>query len=200
MRKEIEKILVDILLHELQVPPDYGVDNNGNTIPSIIIYAQNIKLFNTNKLQITVRTVDAHNYSNRIEYIENPNQDPDLDGKDAFLEVQDINQSRMMQIDVYSRNNEARQRFHEVAMALNSTYARQQMDLYNFKLGAIGNAVNISGIDGGSDINRFTYTFNVIIHFQKSKPIDYYNQFPTTLDNEQGRISEFTITTEKTNT
>lgn len=200
MKKDIEKILVDILTHELELPEHYGKNSRGDVIPCIIIYAQNIKLFNTDKLQITVRTVSAHDYSNRIEYIENPNQDPDLDGKDAFLEVQDINQSRMMQIDVYSRNNEARQRFHEVAMALNSTYARQQMDLYNFKLGAIGNAVNISGIDGGSDINRFTYTFNAIIHFQKSKPIDYYNQFPTTLDNQEGRISEFTITTEKTNT
>lgn len=182
MQKEIEKILVDIIQKEMNLPDNYG-KIHGDIVPSVTIYAQNIKLFNTDKIQITIKTLTAHDYSNRIEYIENPNQDPDLDGKDAFLEVQDINQSRMIQIDVYSRNNEARQRFHEVAMALNSTYARQQMDLYNFKLGTIGNAVNISGIDGGSDINRFTYTFNVIIHFQKSKPIDYYNQFPTTLYN-----------------
>lgn len=196
MRKEIEKILVDIIKHEMDLPDNYGKTPRGDVIPCVIIYAQNIKLFNTDKLQVTVRTTDTRDFSNRIEYIENPDPNPELEGKDAFLEVQDVNQSRRIQIDVYSRNNEARQRFHEVGMALNSTYAQQQMDLYNFKLGTIGNAVNISGIDGGSDINRFTYTFNAIIHFQKSKPIDYYNQFSTTLETEQGKIGDFTITTQ----
>lgn len=196
MRKEVEKVLVDIIQHELNLPENYGRTPRGDVIPCVIIYSQNIKLFNTDKIQITVKSVSTRDFSNRTTYIENPNPNPDLKGKDAFLEVQDINQSCMMQIDIYSRNNEARQRFHEVAMALNSTYSQQQMDLYNFKLGTIGNAVNISGLDGGSDINRFTYTFNAIIHFQKIKPIDYYNQFETTLDNEQGRITDFTITTE----
>ncbi len=196
MYKEIEKILVDIIKHELELPDNYGKTHKGDIIPSVIIYGQNIKLFNTDKLQITVKTVSSHDYSNRIEYIENP-KPIYPDGKDAFLEVQDINQSRMMQIDIYSRNNDARQRYWEVSAALNSTYAQQQMDLYNFKIGAIANAVNISGIDGGSDINRFTLTFNVLVHYQKSKPIDYYNKFETTLDNEQGRISDFVIPAEK---
>lgn len=190
MRKEIEKILIDIIKHEMNLPDNYGKTTRGDVIPCVMIYAQNIKLFNTNKLQITVKTVSAHDFSNRTEYIENPDPDPALDGKDAFLEVQDINQSRMMQIDIYSRNNEARERFWEVSAALNSTYAKQQMDLYNFKLGTIGNAVNLSGIDGGSDINRFTITFNALIHFQKTKPVDYYDKFEATIDNEHGRITD----------
>lgn len=192
MLVEIEKIFVDILQHELQLPPNYGTDEDGNTIPCITIYAQNIKLFNTDRIQITVKTLTAHEYSNRIEYIENPKPEAP-DGSDAFLEVQDINQGRMMQIDVYSRNNEARQRFWEVSAALKSTYAAQMQDLYNFKIGTITNDINLSGLGGGSDVNRYTLTFNVIVHYQKSKAIDYYDKFQVDTYTEQGKVSQTNI-------
>ncbi len=195
MQKSIEKILVDIIKHELNLPDNYGKNTRGDIIPCVIIYAQNIKLFNTNKLQITVKTVSEQTYSSRTEFQKNPHPIKS-DGSDAFLEVQDLNQSRMMQIDMYSHNNDARERHHEVTMALNSVYAQQQMDLYNFKIGTISNSVNISGIDGGSDINRFTTTFNVIIHHQKIKPVDYYNKFETTIDSEQGQFADFEINTQ----
>ena len=192
MNKSIEKILVDIIKHELELPDNYGTTSNGDVIPSVIIYGQNIKLFNTSKLQITVKTVSSRTYSNRNEFKVNPNPTA-LDGSDAYLEIQDINQQRMMQIDCYSRNNEARERFWEVTAALKSTYAEQQMDIYNFKIGTMTNDVNLSGVDGGSDINRFTVSFNVLIHFQKIKTIDYYDKFAAEVYNERGKLSEFKI-------
>lgn len=183
MQKSIEKILVDIVKHELNLPDNYGTTSNSDVIPSVIIYGQNIKLFNTDKLQITVRTVSAKDFSNRSEIKEL---------KNGFTEIQDVNQSRMMQIDVYSRNNDARERFWEVSAALKSNYAQQQMDLYNFKIGTIANSVNLSGMDGGSDINRFSVSFNVLIHFQKTTVIDYYDKFEATLNNEGGQIADIT--------
>lgn len=181
MNKSIEKILVDIIKHELNLPDNYGKTSNGDVIPSVIIYSQNIKLFNTDKLQITVRTVSQRVWSNRSQFTE-------IDGE--FTEVQDINESRMMQIDCYSRNNDARDRFWEIAAALNSTYAQQQMDLYNFKIGTMTNSQNTSGLDGGSDINRFTTTFNVLTHQQKQTPVEYYDKFETTFNNEQGQFAQ----------
>lgn len=183
MNKSIEKILVDIIIHELDLPNNYGTTDKGDVIPSVFIFSQNIKLFNTDKLQICVRTVSSRTYSNRNEF----KNDTDAN---KFFEIQDINQSRMMQIDCYSRNNDARDRHHEITMALNSIYAHQQMDLYNFKIGTITNDVNISGIDGGSDINRYTTSFNVLIHFQKTKEIDYYDKFKVTCNNEDGQFFE----------
>ena len=73
MQKEIEKIFVDIIKHELNLPDNYGKTSKGDIIPTVIIAAQNIKLFNTNKLQITVKTLSSRNYSNRSEVKENPN-------------------------------------------------------------------------------------------------------------------------------
>lgn len=180
MQKSIEKILVDIIKTCMNLPDNYGKTSNGDIIPSVIIYSQNIKLFNTDKLQITVRTVSQRIYSNRNEY-KTSQQTP-------FIEVQDLNEQRLMQIDLYSRNNDARDRFWEVACALNSVYAKQQMDLYNFKIGTITDSRNTSGIDGGSDINRFTITFNVLTHQHKETSINYYDKFAFTLDNEQGKF------------
>ena len=185
MQEEIEKILVDIVQHEMNLPDNYGMTDRGDVIPCVTIYAQNIKLFNTDKLQITVKTLTAREYSNRIEYI--PNDDGGL------TEVQDINQGRMMQIDVYSRNNEARQRFWEVSAALKSTYAAQMQDLYSFKIGTITNDINLSGLGGGSDVNRYTLTFEVLVHYQKSKAIDYYDKFQVDTYTEKGKISQINI-------
>ena len=180
MRKSIEKILVDIIKHELNLPDNYGKTSNNDVIPSVIIYSQNIKLFNTDKLQIVVKNINTSVYSNRSEFISTNNN---------FAEVQDLNLQKMMQIDCYSRNNDARDRYWEVIAALKSNYAQQQMDIYNFKLGTIAQANNISGIDGGSDINRFTITFNVLTHEQKVTNIDYYDKFKATIDGERGQIA-----------
>ena len=192
MNKSIEKILIDIIKHELNLPDNYGTTSRGDVIPTVIIYGQNIKLFNTDKLQVTVRTVSAKTYSNRSEFKENPNAKAQ-DGSDAFIEIQDVNQQRLMQIDCYSRNNDARERFWEITAALKSNYAEQQMDKYNFKIGTMTNDINLSGIDGGSDINRYTVSFNVLVHYQKQKFIDYYNKFPSEVYTEKGKIAEFQI-------
>ena len=73
MKKSIEKIFVDIIKHELNLPDNYGKTSLGDVIPSVIIYSQNIKLFNTDKLQVTVKTVSQRVYSNRSQFKENPN-------------------------------------------------------------------------------------------------------------------------------
>lgn len=182
MKKSIEKILVDIIKTCLNLPDNYGKTSNGDVIPSVIIYSQNIKLFNTDKLQITVRSVNVDTWSNRSEFVTNN------DG--TYSQIQDLNIAYMIQVDCYSRNNDARDRFWEVTAALNSIYAQQQMDLYNFKLGTITKTNNISGIDGGSDINRYTITFKVLTHEQKTTEIDYYDKFEATANTESGQLAD----------
>ena len=186
MRKSIEKLIVDILKHELKLPDNYGRTSNGDEIPSVIIYSQNIKLFNTTKLQITVRAVNVDVYSNRSQFVTNS------DG--TYSEIQDLNLKYMMQVDCYSRDNSARDRFWEDTAALKSVYAEQQMDLYNFKLATITRSNNISGIDGGSDINRYSITFNALTHEQKITNIDYYDKFRMTAQDEAGLFADISST------
>lgn len=182
MNKQIEKIIVDIIKEEMDLPDNYGKTERGDVIPSVIIYSQNIKLFNTDKLQITVKAGNFKTYSNRLETLQKQ------DGK--FYQIQDLNQGCMIQIDCYSRNNEAIARHQEIIEAMNSIHAHELMDIYNFKLGLIGNTVNTSGADGGSDINRFTTTYSAIIHHHKEKEINYYDKFKAQTYTEKGLISE----------
>ena len=181
MQKPIENILVEIIREELGLPENYGVTSRGDVIPCVVIYSQNIKLFNTDKLQITVKTVSSRTWSNRSQ-VKTINE--------VFTEVQDINQQRMMQIDVYSRNNDALKHYQDVEHALASDTAQEAMDKYNFKIGKLTNATNTSGQDGSGDINRFTITFNVLIHFQRTKAIDYYDTFEVTAETENGMLAD----------
>ena len=112
MQKQIEKILVDLIQQSLNLPDNYGTDEEGNIIPCVTIKAQNIKLFNTPHIQITVSTASNNVFSNRKEYFEEVTHDEETNTDiTTYYEQLMLNEQRIMQIDVYSRNNEARERF-----------------------------------------------------------------------------------------
>ena len=179
MKIEIEKIFVQLIQQYLSLPDNYGLDRDGNEIPCVTIKSQNIKLFNTPHIQITVSTLSNRIYSNRKDYIEN---------EDGYFERVFLNEHRQMQIDVYSRNNEARERFWEVQASLGSTLAEQLSNEYQFRIGKISNSFNLSGLDGGSDINRFTIRFDCLSWQEKITQVDYYNTFQMTAQKEADKL------------
>lgn len=185
MHKEIEKIFVELITKSLNLPETYGVDKNGNDIPCVTIGSQNIKLFNTPKLQITVSTLSNRVYANRKEYSSTV----------TLSEKVCVNDQRVMQIDVYSRNNDARQRFWEIQACLNSTLCEQLQDKYQFRISRISNSYNLSGIDGGSEINRYTIRFNCLCWYEKEMLPDYYAAFGTEVWNKTPeKFAEFEFT------
>lgn len=186
---EIEKIFVDLIQTYLDLPDNYGEDSNGNIIPCVVIRSQNIKLFNTPNLQITVGTLQNRIYSNRQEFREEI-----INEKLKYYEDIYINENRTMQIDIYSRNNDARIRYPEVQACLNSVYAQQLQEKYQFRISKISDANNISGIDGGSEINRFSIRFQCLSWNKYTKEIDYYDTFRTQARNKNDNIfADFTI-------
>ena len=195
MQIEIEKIFVDLITKELDLPANYGTDSQGNEIPCVTIKSQNIKLFTTPNLQIAISTLQNRIFSNRKEYREETEKDPETQEIiTRYFEDKYINENRTMQIDVYSRNNEARQRYPEVQACLNSTYADQLQDKYQFRIGIISDAVNLSGLDGGSDINRYTIRFQCLTWQKYTKEVDYYQSFRTQARNTNENIfADFTI-------
>ena len=175
MNKEVETIFVELIQKSLDLPNNYGLDPDGNEITCVIIKSQNIKLFNTEHLQITVGTLSCNTFSNRREYFERV-----IEEKVHYYERSMVNEQRSMQIDVYSRNNEARQRFWEVQACLNNTLSAQLQDKYQFRISKISNTFNTSGLDGGSEINRYSIRFNCLTWQEKVKEIDYYEVFGLT--------------------
>ena len=189
MQIEVEKIFVDLIQKSLNLPDNYGTDSQGNEIPCVMIKSQNIKLFNTPNIQITVSTLQNRIFSNRTEHHEEIINDETHYFEDVY-----INENRTMQIDIYSRNNDARQRYPEVQACLGNTYSEQLQDKYQFRIGKISDAVNLSGLDGGSDINRFTIRFNCLTWNKYTKLVDYYNSFRTQARNANDNIfADFTI-------
>lgn len=192
MNKEIEKIFVELIQASLNLPNDYGTDSQGNTIPCVTIKSQNIKLYNTEHLQVTVGTLSSQIFSNRKEYFERT-----VNNTTEYCERSMINEQRVMQIDVYSRNNEARQRFWEIQACLNNTLSSQLQDKYQFRISKISNSFNTSGLDGGSDINRYTIRFNCLTWQEKVNVVDYYETFRTTAQDGYAtntKFADFTIT------
>lgn len=193
MNKEVEKIIVDLLKNYMDLPDNYGTDEHGNIIPTIVIRGQNVKLFNTPKLQIIVSTLSTNVFANRREHFEESKMVENVPVS-VYYERVCLNEQRQMQIDVYSRNNDARTRFWEVQAALNSDYSQQLQDKYQFRISKISNSFNISGLDGGSDINRFSIRFNCLTWQEKVKPIEYYDSFRTQARNTNTNIfADFTI-------
>ena len=181
--------MVDLVQKELNLPANWGTDQQGNEIPCVMIKSQNIKLFNTPNLQITISTLQNRIFSNRREYRQEV-----VNGATKYYEDVYLNEDRTIQIDAYSKNNGARDRFPEIQACLNSTYAEQLQDKYQFRIGKISDAVNLSGLDGGSDINRFTIRFKCMTWDKYTKEVDYYQTFRTQARNTKTNIfADFTI-------
>lgn len=193
MNKPIEKILVQLIQDYMQLPDNYGVDRQGDEIPCVCIANQNIKLFNTEHIQITIKCIGSNVYSNRRYFFQRV-----IEGETHFYERVCMNEQKQMQIDCYSRNNEARERHNEITMALNSTLSEELQDLYQFKIGITTNVNNLSGIDGGSDINRYTVRFNALVASEKVSEINYYDKFRTTVqDTNDELLADFRIEIEE---
>ena len=196
MNKEIEKIFVKLIQESLDLPDNYGKDAQGNEIPCVTIKSQNIKLYNTEHLQITISTISNQIFSNRREYFEKQ-----INDENHYFERCLLNEQRAMQIDVYSRNNEARQRFWEVQACLNNTLSLQLQDKYNFRISKISNSFNTSGLEGGSDINRYSIRFNCLTWQEVEREADYYNRFNLTAQDgypDSSIFAQITITPETT--
>ncbi len=186
MKKELEKIFCELIQKSLNLPDNYGIDKRGNVIPCVTIRAQNIKLFNTPKLQITIAILSNQVFSNRKKEETIINEQ----GQTQYIERININEQDLIQIDIYSRDNSARQRYREVQACLTSTLAEQLQDKYQFRIGTISRAQNLSGLDGGSEINRYTIRFNCLSWYEKVTPIDYYDKFEVTAETESGLIAD----------
>ena len=109
----------------------------------------------------------------------------------------------MIQIDISSRNNDARLRRHEVFMALNSYYSQQKQEDNSCKIFNIPRSFhNTSAAEGGTTIYRYTITFMVQYLRRYSHVIssnDYYDTFSTSVDvEEEADVFGFTIPKEST--
>jgi hypothetical protein len=94
----------------------------------------------------------------------------------GLLQVQMMNVQETYSVLIFSQNNTARIRNHEILYALNGDAAEQAQERYSFKIGYLPTSLmDVSEIDGASRLNRYNLTFNILCGYSQSRRVEYYS-------------------------
>ena len=95
---------------------------------------------------------------------------------------QAVNMAATLQIDIISRDTEARDRKEEVLMALNSNYSQSQQEANSFYIGKLppgSQFVNLSAQDGAAIPYRFNIAATMQYFVTKVVPVQSFTTFQT---------------------
>lgn len=135
--------------------------------------------------------------ANPVENYDVPGQTFDVPGQTwdaqvaATTEVNKLQMREDIQIDIWSRSNAAIYRNWEVIAAIQSIYAQQQMELFNFKIFRVPRSmINTSSAEGSAQLNRYTITISCFVWYVKETLLttnggDYYDDFHQRVDVEK---------------
>lgn len=110
-------------------------------------------------------------YSNNVKYVNTAA---------GLQEVQTATFAENIMISCMSQNTEARDRAHEVLMALKSTYAQYIQEKYHLHLSTTDEIVDSSFLEATARMNRFDVRCTVIRGYDVVNDVDYYDKFPNT--------------------
>lgn len=178
---QIEEYIVDIIRKELNLSQQ-----------NVWIHSQNRKIPpESEELYCTVGCVDFLPISSKstFKFTDATQEDPEF-GE----EVQTVYGRAAVQIDILSRNNQARIRRAELLMALNSYYSKSVQEKYQFRIFELPSRfLNTSGLEGGSEINRFSIVIRAMISEDKVKSSDYYDVFNATILSQEQNTDTITL-------
>jgi len=157
---EIIKVVADIIQSEMGLDQDH-----------IYLYNQKWRMPPDEGLYVIVGFMGARAFGAKTWYENDP-------VTQELTEVQSVNQQEMYSIDLLSRDSSARIRKQEVILALNSTYAQQMMEQYNFKIANLPVTFNdVSELEATAILNRYQLAFNALVVYRKVKSVQFYDTF-----------------------
>lgn len=178
MNKTTEQIIVDIMLHEMGFPES-----------SVWLRDENKVIPKDDALYMMVGMIGAPQVIGAIGRTEPYTPPAPAPQIEVLKEIQEMTTQENIQIDLFSRSDEARMRRAEPILALRSIYSQQMQELYRFKIFALPSSfVNTSSAEGGSQIKRFSITMACHVWYRKEKiptGYDYYDDFDTRVDDEK---------------
>ena len=140
------------------------------TADQIWIYNQKRKIPNDPGLFIEVAFVSARPFGSRTYC--------DTDECGNFCEFQSVNQQETYKIVLYSRDDSAYTRAHEVILALNSTLMQQQCEQYAFSIAELPSSfVDTSAVEASARLFRQDLDFAAQRAHRKKTVITYFDQF-----------------------
>lgn len=138
----------------------------------VFAYNSNVDLPQDRNLFIVLHYTAKNPYSNNIRY------EHTKDGK--LVEHQTSNFVEDILISLMSVNQDARDRAHEVLMALRSNYAQVLQEQNKIHITTQGDIIDKSFLEATSRLNRFDVRAKIYISYDKITNVDYYDKFPNT--------------------
>lgn len=154
-------IIKQILDKEMQMPQG-----------RVFAYNSSVDLPQDRNLFIVLHYTAKTPYSNNIRY------EHTKDGK--LVEHQTSNFVEDILISLMSVNQDARDRAHEVLMALRSNYAQVLQEQNKVHITTQGDIIDKSFLEATSRLNRFDVRAKIYVSYDKITNVDYYDKFPNT--------------------
>ena len=140
----------------------------------VMIYDERFPIPKDKRLYITIGMMDVAPYANNTRTL--------TDDSGNLIELQSLNQTETISINAYSASDEARERKHEIIMALNSTRAQQVCEQHSMHIGRLPTTFNdATYLETTAMLSRFAITIRVHRLYTKEKPIEYYDEFSKSL-------------------
>ncbi len=148
---------------------------NQLSLPQGRVYLWDQKIFQPTDsgLYIAVSMVRCKPFGNVIEF---DGASSGLKGK-QFMAMQGT-----LDIDIISRDSEARDQKELVLLALNSVYSQQQQEINAFSIGRLpagAQFINLSMIDGAAIPYRYKISVNMLYQVSLTKQVQYFDTFQT---------------------
>jgi len=173
-----EQIIIDIIRREMEIPAAYAwVRDQARKIPQ------------DDGLYVVAGMLDSYPMSATVPYL----KEVEIQENPRLIEVREVNDvqlSQRIQVDVFSRSNAALQRSWEIIAALNSIYAKQMQEEYNFKINRLPTAfINTSFAEGSSQLFRYSLSFSCFVWYRKEKALStrgklFFDDFGTRVDDD----------------
>lgn len=155
------KIITDIISTKMKL--DSG---------RVMLYNQNYNIPSDDAIFIIVNEEDSSVFATSTITRLNENGE--------YEEVNDALIRCTVTVDVLSAGEEARERKHEVILALNSIYSQQMQEANHVKIANIpNNFLNTSSAEASQMLNRYTISFGLIYKKTVTDLVEYYDTFNT---------------------
>jgi len=155
------EVIADIISHEMDIPSG-----------QIALYDQSVpSASQLTGLHIAIDILEKEVLNNNVRH-------ESRDGDADLWQVQTMQVREHICIHVFSADEEAHERNHEIVFALGSTYAQQVQEEYGMGIGRIPSAyIKVFDAAQTPPVNHYTITITAQrSHFKESK-VDYYDKF-----------------------
>jgi len=158
-------ILCDIIADEMELDPS-----------RVVVYDQNFKPPTDADIYVIVAFSSSKTIGSNNKFIP---ADPTAEPPTEDREIKSISRSETYNVEITSKNTDAKYRYDEIVMALTSTFSEQKQEENNIRIFRTGTPLDLSFIEGGSSLHR--YRIPVIINSVKikEKTIITYDKFQT---------------------